>query len=1169
MAEQLTPQQKQAVQDRGGKLLVSAAAGSGKTKVLVDRLMGYLTDPQDPANINDFLMITYTKAAAAELRGKIASKLSERIAQEPDNRHLQQQLQRLYLTQISTVHAFCGEILRVYAYRLDIPGDFRVADENECAEIRTAVVNRVLDRAYDTAQEHPDFCAFVDSQGLGRDDRQVPEIILKVFDSAHCHLNPQSWLEKCLDLITVNGARDVSETLFGQELIRRFHRWLDLQITQMENCVTLAGETEGMEKPAALLGDTLLQLQNLRKRETWDEILEGKEIDFGTLRFSKEFRDSDIAEKIKAARDNCKKGLAKQLRVFSDPSCKVLADLRECASAARGLIDLVKQFAAEYDRAKRSRRILDFGDLEHKMLDLLLGKSRTNLSAAALEIGERFREIMVDEYQDSNEVQDAIYSALSTKKQNLFMVGDVKQSIYQFRLADPGIFLQKYSDYVPADLANPGQGRKVVLSRNFRSGGGVLAAANDVFRTCMTPEVGGLFYGPDEALYEGLDHIPLDGPETELYCIDVQEDTYAEEASFVADKIRHMLDSGASVRQGETLRPVRPEDIVILLRSPNSCGGDFLQALERLGIRCATGGGTDLLQTEEIAALRCLLQAVQNPRVDIPLIGAMANPVFGFTADDLAKIRSCHRQGNFYEALQRYNSEKSQHFLHVLTQLRTASRKYSLTGLLEEIILRTGMDHIFAAMPGGALRAANLQTFFQLAAEFESGGNGDLGRFLEYLENMEDKGLITVSDQSAPGAVSIMSIHKSKGLEFPVVFLCGLGREFNMESQRAHVLCHKELGLGLSVVDGAKRIRYPSISKRAIAAQIGAESLSEEMRVLYVAMTRAKDRLIMTYASNRLEKDLTEMVNRMDLGGREMLVREAVCHGEWVLLTALQRTEAGELFQLGGYPARTWPGEPAWHIRVVRAPELECKATEQVSGRQLPAETLEQLRAALAFHYPYQAATDAPSKQTATQRKGRIKDAEVAEDTMEHISDVRRWRSPGFAESSPAGKDYGNATHAVMQYLDYAACGDLTGVEKEVERLLREGYISPEQAKLVDRRRISAFFLSEIGWKLRSGTPFVREFKFSILEDGSAYDTSLTGEKVLLQGVVDCALLEEDGITVLDFKTDYVTDETVASVAERYRLQVEAYSDAMAKIYQKPVKKALLYFFRLDRFVEI
>ena len=1168
MAEKLTPQQQQAVQDRGGRLLVSAAAGSGKTKVLVDRLLRYLTDPADPANLDDFVIITYTKAAASELRGKIAAKLTEAIAGDPENRHLQRQMQRLFLTKISTVHGFCSDILREYAYRLDLPADFRVADENECREIRETVLADVLDSAYETAGEDPDFRSFVDSQGLGRTDALVAEIVLKVYDSARCHLDPGSWLEKALEDADVEGMTDAAETLWGRYLMDDLMDYLDCQIAVMTECAHMAELAENMEKPAVNLRDTLYQLRHLRESSSWDEVVARKSIDFGRLTFPRKGIDAELAEKIKACRSACKKGIEKYARSFADGSEQVLEDLKKSGAAARGLIRLVCRFSEEYDRAKRSRRILDFGDLEHKTLDLLLGTKRSGPTSASREIAARYREIMVDEYQDSNGVQDAIFMVLTAQRKNCFMVGDVKQSIYQFRLADPEIFLEKYHRYAPAGSALPDEGRKVLLSANFRSGGEIISAVNDVFRDCMSPAVGGLHYGEEEMLREGIPHRKLPDPAVELYGIEIRENTYEEEPAFVARRIRQMLDSGTMVRDGENLRPVREEDIVILLRSPGSVGGHFQRALEARGIRCSTGGGVDLLQTREIGTLRSILQTIANPRQDIPLLSTLASPVFGFTADDLAAVRSIQKKGCIYDALLLDEAAKTKAFLENLAILRKEARMSTIAQLIEKIFTLTRMDSIYAAMEGGDLRAANLQTFYQLAADYETANRKTLGQFLEYLDLMAEKGLITAQD-SAGGAVTIMSIHKSKGLEFPVVFLCGLSREFNRESLRAQVLCDRELGLGLSVADTASRVRYPAISKRAIVSKGTRDSVSEELRVLYVAMTRARDRLVMTYGAKNLKNDLTDIALRSGMGGEELLTRDVVCPGEWVLLSALRRTEAGEFHNLGGRPAETRVSENPWLIRVVEAPVTEGTSTLEERLEQLPDGTEECLRAALSFRYGHDAATRTPSKQTATQRKGRFRDQEAAEQAPEPKQWSRSWRRPAFLGGEVQGKAYGSAIHGVMQYLRYDRCGSIEGVGREIEYLVSQKLITPEQALMADARMIFAFFDSDIGRKLRSGTQHLREFKFSILDDGVNYGDGLEGEQVLLQGVVDCALLEEDGITVVDFKTDHVTEETISDVAAHYAPQVQAYAHALSRIYRKNVKKACLYFFRLDRFVEV
>lgn len=1166
MAEKLTPQQRQAVENRGGKLLVSAAAGSGKTKVLVDRLMLYLMDDVAPANLDEFLIITYTEAAAAELRGKIAAKLTELMALHPENRHLQRQMQNLYLTNISTVHAFCSKLLKEYAYRLDISSDFHVADENTCRELQERAMERVLEQAYAQLDQKEEYRAFIDGQGLGRDDRLVPDIILKVYNSARCHLDPEQWLDQCIQNAQVDGLDDAGQTVWGRYLMDDLFDYLDLQIDAMRNCAEKAADA-GMGKQSALLYDTLTQLLFLRAGMSWDDICQRSSIDYGTLRFGKECTDEALIEGIKAVRDACKKGIADKLVNFYAPSAQVLRDLSRCAISVRGVVALVRAFGEEYDRLKRARHGLDFSDLEHYTLQLLLGKQRRTPTAIAMEVGSRFREIMVDEYQDSNQVQDAIFSALTQIRQNCFMVGDVKQSIYQFRLADPTIFLDKYNTYVLAQDAEPGEGRKVLLSANFRSGGAVLDAVNDIFEVCMSPQVGGLAYTEDEALREGVPHVPLGDAEVELLALDVQESTYDEEAEMVAQRIVELLDGKHMVRSGEELRPITVGDIAILLRSPGSVGHHYVHALERCGIKCVSSGGEDLLQTPEIATLRSLLQVICNPRQDIPLVAVLASPLFGFTADDLAAFRAGHRAGSIYDALKKSNAPKVQHFLNVLQRLRKSAKQQTLSQILEDILLLTHMESIFEARCEDRDARGNLEAFFAMAVGFEGAGKRDLGQFVEFLDAMEKDGLKAVDTGSAGDAVTLTSIHKSKGLEYPVVFCCGLSKGFNRESTRAQVLCDKELGLGLAVVDEINRVRYPSVTKRAIKAKMIADSLSEEMRVLYVALTRARDRLIMTY-TGKMEKVLKNLVNRMGLCDSRLLTAGVTAPGQWVLLSALRRTEAGALFELGGYPKNITVRKHPWQVQVLQPEACMDAVEEELGERKMPDGILQQMQQRLKLHYAYAAATAAPSKLTATQRKGREKDAETAEHA--HRSGFSgNWRKPGFVEQVADASDMGTATHLCMQYIRFAACDDEMGVLRELARLQQENLLTPEQTQMVDSKRIADFFQTELGRKLKASKDVLREFKFSVLDDGANYDPGLAGEQILLQGVVDCALIEDDGITVLDFKTDRVTEETVTQRAEQYRNQVLAYAHVLERIYEKPVKRALLYFFQLGKFVSV
>lgn len=1170
MAEKLTQQQQTAVLNRGGKLLVSAAAGSGKTKVLVDRLLNYIMDADAPANLDDFLIITFTKAAATELRGKIAAKISEKIALMPENRHLQQQMQRLYLAKISTVHSFCSDILREYAYMLDISADFRIAEELECQQMQLQVLDSVLDRAYAAGSMDPDFRSFLDTQGIGRDDYLIPQIVLSAYHSAMCHLNPDGWLDWCTASFETDGMTDASETVWGKYLINDLQEYLHSQINALQACITQVSSVTGMEKPVQLLLNTVDQLEKLERCGTWDQIADNCNIDYGRLTFPKNCTDPELAEKIKKVRSACKKDLEKKLHSFADKSQYLLADLAASGASARGLTFLVKEFSRQYDLIKRSRRLMDYGDLEHKMLDLLYGKSRSSLTSLANEIGERFREVMVDEYQDTNEVQDAIFSALTAKHNNCFMVGDVKQSIYQFRLADPDIFIQKYNAYAHAQDALPGEGRKVLLSSNFRSSGQVISAVNHVFSECMSPEVGGLVYGKEEMLHEGIPHITLPEPDVELHAIDVQEDTYSEEAAFVANRIAQLLDGKHLIREGDTTRPITPDDIVILLRSPGSVGAHFAHALEQRGIRCSTGKGIDLLTTEEISTLRSLLQIISNPLQDIPLMAVLMSPVFGFNSDELARMRSENPFADIYGLLSANQSDKARSFLHTLTLLRREARICTLSQLIQKIFLHTRIDSIYGAMPDGDIRNNNLHIFYQLAADFETVSKRDLNQFLTYLDNVETEGLRYGSDTKISGTVSIMSIHTSKGLEFPVVFLCALSRKFNLESARERILCHKDLGIGMCCANAELRVRYSSLARRAIARRIVSDSISEEMRILYVAMTRAKDKLIMTYAVNKLEEDIRDFVTALDMYDNRLRNAYVQSPGEWVLQSALRRTEAGALFALGGKPQCTMLQDDVWKICVHTG---DCdtafvKENTDLSDR-VSDKGIQVIKSSHAFRYPYSSAVNAPSKLTATQLKGRRKDLEAAEYAAEVRPVFRNFRRAAFVEHKITGQTYGNAVHAVMQHICFANCDDAISVQAELDRLVAEELVSREEASLVNPQMIADLFATDIGRRLRTAHKLLREFKFSVLEDASNFVPGLDNEKILLQGVVDCAIIEPDGITVIDFKTDRVTEESLAKIVDGYVMQVTAYSNALQKIYDLPIKSAWLYFFQLNRFVPI
>lgn len=1173
MAEfRLTEQQQMAVDTGGAAVLVSAAAGSGKTKVLVDRVMRRICDPQDPKDIHSFLIITYTKAAASELRGKIAAAIGAALAERPDDRHLQRQLSRIYLAQISTVHSFCTSILRDYAHELGLYPDFRVAEEQETALWQQQAMEETLAWAYGAMQELPEVGAFLDRLGAGRDDRAAATILMQAYNSVGCHADPEGWIDACLNTLEQDGCTDIAKTPWGKSIMENFMLLLGEQIGAMERGLHRLAEYPAIEeKYGPTFRENIAQLRYLRDADSWDE-LRRRIPDLGSLKPVRG-QDKETLERLRRPRKQCVEWLKKEQKAFALSSDEGLEELRQGAPVIRGLFRLLREFTARYRAIKQRRRTLDFGDLEQEALRLLRHRGTFSPTPVAREIGRRYCEIMVDEYQDSNAVQDAIFTAVSDGGRNLFMVGDVKQSIYRFRLADPGIFLEKYRAYADAAGAADGQDRRVVLSRNFRSRPEILSAVNDIFRLTMSEWVGDLHYGDNEALYPGAQFPPLDGPRVEFHCLDTKEKDDDDskrtlEARLTAKRVAELLRSGTPVTGSAGLRPVEPSDIVILLRSVHSQAPDYLQALRDQGIAAISDQSDDILQTAEVSILMSYLQILDNPHQDIPLLSVLLSPVFGFSAADAACVRENRRTGDFYDALLDYSRDHDvfSDFLAQFDALRRRAWQEPAGALVAAVCEETGLRDVFCAMPDGEQRLENLQSVYLMAAGFDPDGPGRLHDFLRKIEQQRQRG-ITGTGARNPNAVRLMSIHKSKGLEFPVVIVAGLSTRFNNADERQAVQIHSVLGTGCDVVDLERRIRYPSLAKQAILIRMKQEQMSEELRVLYVALTRPKDLLIMIYASASLRSKLENIADLLRADGPVSLTRGADSIGHWVLMAAMRRAEAGELFALGGRPEETVVSDAPWQIRLwtpEQLPPVETQELPQPVSRE--AVDAAEVEAAISFRYPHAAATAAPSKLTATQLKGRFLDRESAEGAAERHDREYTLRPPIFLQGqrplSPT--EQGTAVHLAMQYIRYACCTGLEGVQQELQRLVEAGFLLPQQAQCVPPEKILALFSSPLGIRILRAPEAVREFKFSLLVDGGEYDAALSGERIMLQGVTDCCLLEADGLCVIDFKTDRVQPGRESERAEHYRGQLEAYAAALSRIFERPVKEKILWFFATD-----
>ena len=1148
---ELTTYQQAAVDDEGGALLVSAAAGSGKTQVLIDRMLRRVNAETNPCNIDDFLMITFTKAAATELRSKIIRRLNTLLAEEGDSKHLQEQLSRVYLAQISTIHGFCAALLRDYAHDLDLPADFRIMDESEAGFLQEKVLNKILDSAY--GEKDPDIMATMDVLGAGRDDRALPKMILRAYEVICNSPNQGDTLRTLRDMLVYHYNDSVSNSPWGRYLIDEFKYYIKEALTQIGKGKKIITENSWLEKYLPAFEETealLMQYQNL---DSWDEI-HSLVPAFGKLASIKKCPHDEIKEELKKIRDTIKAKLKKWHEKFALPSEEVVEDLCKTAPALRGLLTLTERFIENFRKEKHSRHLLDYNDLEQETLRLLYGKGTTP-TPAAREISQRYVELMIDEYQDTNSVQDKIFFAISRNGENLFFVGDVKQSIYGFRRAEPKIFTEKYYSYADYMKAKEGEPRRVLLSDNFRSSESILNAANDVFRLNMNQRVGDVDYGEEEMLRAKGKVPPMDRPAVELHCIDFTDnDLDAEhtkhhyEAEFVARRIFEILQNESLPGEDGSVK-TQPEDIVILMRSLSERAVIFQKALQRYGIRSVCSSD-NLFEAEEVQFLYTLLQVIDNPHRDIPLLSVLLSRAVRFSTDDLAFARANDKDRDIFDAICAYVPDHD--FLKKLSFLRQCSRQGGIRELFDLI------EDTFSLRKLYSETQYNLDTFASVVDQFDGGSRYGLSAFLQHLERLQEKG-VHGDDIRPKGAVQITTVHKSKGLEYPVVFLCGLGSKFNLNDTTKSLQFDDEFGVAAKVLERDTLVSYPTVALHAINHKIRRDSISEEMRILYVAMTRPKNRLIMTCCRKDVAGRIAKLAQEVAVPMPPSLIESAESMGDWILMTALTHSESGALYK-GEIPCRDISPYP-WEMSLHSASEYFSEETEETDVL-----TEEEAPPFQKVTYAFQDHTHQESKVTATQLKGT---EESAENEKEKFAPIPRYLKPNFAEKKLSPTERGTAIHMAMQYIKYELCTDEAGIEEELTRLVSQGFITRQQAEVVPPEKILGFFRSPLGRRVLSAQKVIREFKFSILEDAGKYDPALKGEKLLLQGVTDCCIVEDGSLTILDFKSDHISLENQTERAEYYRGQLDAYGDALTRIFGLPLKDKILYFFATDSAYEL
>jgi len=1155
-----TASQQAAIETRGCPVLVSAGAGSGKTRVLTERLMARITDARDPQDIDRFLIITYTRAAAGELRGRIAEELSRRLAQEPHNARLRRQSALIRRAQIGTIHSFCADLLRENCQAAGLSPDFKILDEDRSDSMRESCLDRVLEDCYADLENKPDFQLLADTVGEGRDDSALAALILDLHSKMQCHAFPEAWAEEQTKMLAAPAA-DAGETPWGRELLTWAKGLAEHWSGEMD---ALLSKMRAEPKIFAAYGDNVAMIgDQLRELSRcldlgWDRAAAQLPLEVPALPKLMKTPDRALSEYVKARRKDCLDCFKKMAAVFADSSAALLEDMAQTAPAMRELLALTLRFDAAYARDKRSRGLVDYSDLEHMAAKLLLNPDGTPTELAS-RLSLRYAEVMVDEYQDVSRVQDAIFSAVSDGGRRLFLVGDVKQSIYRFRLADPAIFNEKYFAF-----AAPNSGaRRILLRENFRSRREILDAANAVFSRCMSKTLGDVDYNEEAALVHGAKYYEGSVPRPELLLYELPEpegeegerpDKTALEAAFTARKIRELVQSGAMVTDGSGTRPMDYGDIAILLRSPNKTGGVYREALLDLGIPVGSAQGSGFFTTPEVSLVLAMLTVMDNPHKDIPLIAVLRSAAFGFTPDELSMIRAAKRDADFFTALEAAGEtdEKCRAFLERLSALRAQAADLSAAETVWLVIDALDLLALVSAMVDGARRRENLMTLTELSDGFESTGYRGLHRLSLWLQTLAEKGQEPGTGNGGR-AVQIVSIHRSKGLEYPVVFLCEAARRFNTRDRSAAVLVHPELGLGPRVVDLRQRLRYPSLARLAIAKRQAREDQSEEMRLLYVALTRAKERLFVVASCKSAEKALDKAaVMAAEPIAPETLLG-ATNYLTWLLCACLADREE--------------------HFKITVCRDGEEAATELTAEAEpVPAdpEAAAELRRRLSFVYAHPAAVELPSKVTATELKGRYERDADAEDLLKPKAYSFRMPTLGEGERPLTAAERGVATHLVLQYMDFSKAQSRAGIRAEVERLRALGQLSRPEAEAVNLSAIERLFRSPLGKRMLAAKEPLREFRFSLLLDADRLYPGAEGERLLLQGVVDCCIEEDGALVIIDYKTDNVrTEEEIAERAALYRGQLRAYAEALTRIFQKPVKEGTLFFLTPGREVRV
>jgi len=1161
-----TPDQQHAITATGSDILVSAAAGSGKTAVLVERIIRTVTEQN--VDIDRLLVVTFTEAAASQMRQRVYKTIAEQIKQTSDQTaltHLRKQQLLLPNANITTIHSFCLNLIRKYCHLLDLDPSFKVADTTQTAIMKPEILRETFENWY--ARNDATFLNLVEIYGNAVTDDSLSNLVLEIYEfSRSCPWPEQhfaEWAELfCLEDDKIRDTawytflmEDLAQTLHGamdtlaQALKLSFNPNIHEKYSELlqyeTECAAVAVKTcnSGLESLKVAINFEFGRLPST-KSKTADGTMTDDEI-------------KALKEQIQALRNDAKKVIAKlNESIFFKPLDEQFADIRNNAGLINTLVALVNDLAVNFTAAKREKNILDFSDFEHFCIKLLADDE------IAAEVRDSFYEVMIDEYQDSNLIQETILLRVSKNTGNRFMVGDIKQSIYRFRMANPDLFREKYSAF--AKKPTTGQGLLINLSMNFRSCDYILDAVNFLFKQLMTESVGEVDYNDDVALHFGGQKLAAT-EKTEVYIIDTDGDNddngdddsvnselanidkYETEARIVAERIREFIAEG-----------INASDIVILLRSPGVMAGIFANELARAGIAAYDAAAKGFFDSTEILTVINLLKVIDNPRQDIPLAAVLYSPVFMFTVDELVTIRRTG-QNTYFDTLTLYaanndnkTSTKIMAFLDTLNEWRQRAVYMPVSQLIWDIYHESSYYDFVGVMDGGTVRQANLNRLFEQAVTYEKTSYKGLFHFTKYIEKLQKEGVELGEGAGFEGtdAVKIMSIHKSKGLEFPVVFVCGLGRKFNLTDSRRNFTMHRDFGFGTISVDLDNRVKSPTLNHYAIKRKLLRESLSEELRVLYVALTRAEKKLILTGTSTGTHTARPPTPHN---------ILSATSFMDWILMALEQRNSLNT--------ANLWD--------IFIKTKSAIKADKQKKQDKY-AETVELLREIdynrqYNYEYPLARLAAVPSKISVTEVK-RLFHRELIRDgaTIERSHEMS-FDEPAFItgkQLNPARR--GIVMHAVLERINFHNHRSAEAISALVRELEAKLVIHPEEARFVDVRSIQAFMESPLAERIRQSDFVQKEIRFVTAVEPPLLNNEWSGideRDIMLHGVIDLVFEEYGEMVIVDYKTDRIPTGGETQQAQRYRLQLALYTQAIEKYYGKPVKECILHFF--DKNVDV